>query len=82
MCLLEKGVAGAIVSSPADAAFTKQGNTGGDEPSEGSEGEGGAESDDPMANALAGVGVRCIFFASSIAVQVVVVVVVHPITDK
>ena len=55
------GVAGAIVSSPADAMLTRQAS--------GSGGGADDESVGAFGDIFAGVGVRCLFFACSISVQ-------------
>jgi hypothetical protein len=65
------GVAGAIVSSPADALLTKQagGGSDSDRSSSGSDGTDAAGRGQLFEGVFAGVGVRCLFFAASISVQ-------------
>jgi solute carrier family 25 phosphate transporter 3 len=65
------GVAGAIVSSPADALLTKSGG-GATAPPVAAIGDGGGGADEKAKDAggmFAGAGVRCLFFAASISVQ-------------
>jgi hypothetical protein len=74
------GIAGALVSSPADLLLTKQ-QSGGDGGGHGGGDVDGGSGDDeistgtnttinnPFEGVFAGVGVRCLFFAASISVQ-------------
>ena len=74
------GISGAIVSAPADLLLTKSAGAGaadGDGAGAGGSALAGGELDTSEASeggmldgVFAGVGVRCVFFAASIAVQV------------